>query len=105
MRERVDAFLAARCHLLDGGGTWRDWFRHVLTELVCSPWTFSAKRPGCNSGWQEYLAADLHHHIDPTIVTEWEEADVNPDGPTLPFAYEDERFVAAYRVVLEHLFV
>lgn len=55
-------------------GTWREWLKDALLSLLKDGEGFSGKRPNCNSGWQDELAAALSE-IDPAIVSEWEMVD------------------------------
>jgi hypothetical protein len=97
----VEKFLADRCWIFNDDRTWRDWFRHTLAHLVAEPGAFTGKRPGCNSGWQEYLQAALHEHLDAGIVTTWEE---DTEDPRLPCDVNWGKYRAAFQRVLDHVF-
>ncbi len=98
---QIDAFLDSPCHILSPVGTWRDWFRRMLRALVADPGNFSGKRPGCNSGWYEHLAASLTL-LDPGVVTSW---DQETDGRAvrLPWEVDETRLRTAFGAVIDHL--
>ncbi len=79
--------------------TWREWFKDVLATFLKEGEGFSGKRPNCNSGWQEDLAAGLAN-INPGVVKSWEQ----DERGHVPYEVNWEMYNEMCKEVVEELF-
>lgn len=99
---KIEAFLNSTCTCWGHNNTWREWFRDVLLTLLRETESFRGKRPNCNSGWTDDLAAAFAKHIDPGVVESWEEEE-GEEGSRRPYEVNNEKFDEVSRLVLNHL--
>lgn len=102
LNESISNFLNAPCTIWtkkgDSFSTWRAWFKDAILTLLNEGEGFSGKRPNCDSGWQQRLAAALST-IDPTIVHSWEEE----EGCKVPYSINWTKYSEICKLVIDQL--